>query len=239
MINAISTGASSLAAHNRLLNVASNNLSNVNTNGFQASQVNLQDVGAGGVAVGSISRDQSPGPLQVTGNQLDFAITGAGFLQVQQPDGTAAFARDGSLAVNADGQLVTSQGLLVQPPINIPPEATGLSVASDGTVSATLPGNQEPQAVGNLTLARFPNPQGLSSLGGNLFGETGASGAPQVDIPGAGGFGSIEQGVVEGSNVNIVSELTSLLLAQRGFEVGTRVIQAGDELFETTIDMIG
>lgn len=238
MIGALSSATSSLLAQSRVLDNTSNNLANVNTPGFKNARVNLRDTGAGsGVAVGSVSRETSQGPIQVTNRSLDLAIAGEGFFQVQLPNGNTAYTRDGSLSVADNGQLVTSGGLPVQPGIVIPADASEISVASDGTVSAVGPNG--PQVVGNLTLARFPNAAGLLNAGNNLQFASNAAGDPIVGVPGEAGLGTVEQGALEGSNVDLVSNFASLLISQRTFEAGTKVVRVQDDILGETVNLVG
>ncbi len=238
MIGAIASSLSTLQASSRVLENSANNLANINTTGFKRSQVSLSEVGPGaGVAVGAVRRDVSQGPLIQTGNAFDLAIQGEGFIQVRQPNGEAAFTRDGALAVDANGQLVTSTGLPLEPPIQLPAGANNFSIASDGTVTSILQDGTAAD-VGQMNLVRFPNPGGLRAEGNNLLTATAASGAPTPGIPGQGGLGTLHQESLEGSNTDIVSDLTTLVVAQRSFEIGTRVFRVGDSVLEATVDLV-
>lgn len=238
MIGAIASSLSTMQASSRVLQNSANNLANTNTVGFKRSQVSLREVGPGsGVAVGAVRRDTSQGPIIQTGNAFDLAIQGDGFLQNRQPDGRAAFTRDGALATNSEGQLVTSGGLPLDPPIQLPANTDNFSIAADGTVSSVLQDGTTAE-VGQINLVRFPNPAGLRAEGNNLLSATAASGDPIPGIPGDGGLGTLSQGSLEGSNTDIVSDLTSLVVAQRTFEIGTRVFRVSDSVLEATVDLV-
>jgi flagellar basal-body rod protein FlgG len=244
-----------MEAQQTQLDTISNNLANVGTNGFKRGHVvfedliyqNLRQSGAAssdqtqlptGLQVGlgvrpvATSRIFSQGNLQQTSNNLDVAIKGQGFLQVQMPDGTTAFTRDGSLQVDANGQLVTNNGFVVQPGITIPAQAQSVTIAPDGTVSVALPNQTTPQTVGQMTLASFVNPAGLEPRGQNLWGETAASGAPNAGQPGANGLGTLQQGYVETSNVNVVEELVAMIATQRAYELNSKAIQTSDQMLQ-------
>ena len=234
----------------------SNNIANVNTSGFKRSRVQFNDllyqdlrrvgtqsaqegniVPSGvqlglGVKPGAIYRIHEQGSLEITDNPLDLAINGEGFFQIELPNGDEAFTRTGSFQISPDGDLVTGDGFLVEPGINIPDDAVGVTVNADGEVLVDLDGQIAAQNVGQIELARFPNPAGLEAKGDNLFEETQASGAPIVQAPNTDGFGSIQQGAVEGSNVEIVTEITNMIDAQRAYEMNSRVIQASDEMMQ-------
>lgn len=241
------------------LNTIANNLANVNTPGFKRSKIEFQDLlyqkptrasgtdsGGGnivptGVEVGNGTRVSATakvftqGQLTNTGQQLDLAIQGDGFFEVQKPDGTVAFTRDGSFKTNAQGQVVTTDGLPVlsgfQP---IPSNATAVSIAENGQVTVQTPSGSN---TFRLTLTHFANPAGLQSLGGNLYSETAASGTPEVGQPSEQGLGSIMQGYIEGSNVNIVEEMVNLIVAQRAYEINSKSIQASDEMLQNVAQM--
>lgn len=255
MIRSLWISKTGMEAQQTQLDTISHNLANVATNGFKRGQVvfedlmyqNLRQAGAAageqgtlpvGLQVGlgvrpvATARMFTQGNLQQTGNNLDLAIKGNGFFQVQRPDGTTAYTRDGSLRVDANGQLVTNNGEPVQPGITIPPNALSVTVAADGTVSATVPGSAQPQQLGQLQLASFVNPAGLDPLGGNLFGETEASGAPNVGAPTEGGLGALQQGFVETSNVNVVEELVTMIQTQRAYELNSKAVQTADQMLQ-------
>jgi flagellar basal-body rod protein FlgG len=244
-----------MEAQQTQLDTISHNLANVGTNGFKRGHVvfedliyqNLRQAGAAsseatqlpsGLQVGlgvrpvATSRIFTQGNLQQTSNNLDVAIKGQGFFQIQQPDGTVAYTRDGAFQVDAAGQLVTNNGHLVQPGITVPPNAQSVTIAPDGTVSVALPGQPTPQAIGQLTLASFVNPAGLEPKGMNLWGETAASGAPQAGAAGANGLGLLQQGYVETSNVNVVEELVAMIQTQRAYELNSKAIQTSDQMLQ-------
>jgi flagellar basal-body rod protein FlgG len=237
------------------LDAIANNLANVATNGYKRSGVvfedlmyqNLRQSGAAtseqsqlptglqiglGVRAAATSRNFSQGTLAQTSGQFDIAIEGPGFFQVQLPDGTTGYTRDGAFQLNANGQMVTSAGYTVQPGITIPAAARSVTVAKDGTVSVTLQGQPQPQTVGQLQIATFVNPGGLDPMGGNLFAESASSGTANASAPGASGHGSLRQGFVEGSNVNVVEELVSMIATQRAYEMNSKSIQTSDQMLQ-------
>ncbi|EGJ09577.1 MULTISPECIES: flagellar basal-body rod protein FlgG [Rubrivivax] len=237
------------------LDVISNNLANVGTNGFKRGGVqfedliyqNLRQAGAAsseqstlptglqvglGVRAAGTTRNFSQGNLQQTGNSYDIAIKGNGFFQIQMPDGTTGYTRDGGFQVDNAGQLVTNQGYPVQPGITIPADAKTVTVADDGTVQVTTAGNATPTTVGQLQLANFINPAGLESLGGNLYAETAASGTPNTGTPGTNELGALQQGFVETSNVNVVEELVNMIATQRAYELNSKAIQTSDQMLQ-------
>ena len=160
------------------------------------------------------------------------AIKGQGFFQIQLPDGSTGYTRDGAFQVDANGQLVTSAGYPVQPGITIPANAQNVTVANDGTVNVSVPGQVAPQGLGQLQLVSFVNPAGLDPRGGNLYGETAASGTPNAGAPGANGLGSLQQGFVEGSNVNVIEELVSMIATQRAYELNSKAVQTSDQMLQ-------
>jgi flagellar basal-body rod protein FlgG len=172
------------------------------------------------------------GNMLQTGNALDMAINGRGFFQIQQPDGTVAYTRDGSFQMNSQGQLVTSSGYLLQPGVTIPQGAQSISVGSDGVVTVQLAGQSAPQQVGTLTTTDFINPAGLQPRGENLYVETGASGPPQTGTPGLNGLGTLAQGSLESSNVNIVEEMVNMIETQRAYEINSKAIQTTDSMLQ-------
>jgi flagellar basal-body rod protein FlgG len=255
MIRSLWIAKTGMEAQQTQLDNISHNLANVATNGFKRGHVvfedlmyqNLRQPGAAssdatqlptGLQVGlgvrpvATSRIFTQGGFQQTSNNLDLAIKGQGFLQIQQPDGTTGYTRDGALQVDAQGQLVTNNGYLVQPGITIPANAQRVSIAPDGTVSVALPGQAAAQQIGQITLASFINPAGLESKGGNLYTETGASGAPQAGAPGSNGLGLLQQGFVETSNVNVVEELVAMIATQRAYELNSKAIQTSDQMLQ-------
>ena len=178
------------------------------------------------------TRNFSQGAITGTGNNLDIAIKGQGFFQIQLPDGTTGYTRDGAFQLDANGQLVTAGGNAVQPGITIPANARTVTIGKDGTVSVTVPGQTAPVAAGQIQLAAFINPGGLEPLGGNLFAETAASGTPSAGAPGSSGLGSLRQGYVEGSNVNVVEELVTMIATQRAYELNSKAIQTSDQMLQ-------
>ena len=257
MFRSLYTAASGMEAQELNLDNIANNLANASTSGFRRRRLQFEDLlyqnvvtpGApntqqtiipAGLQVGLGSRSatteviQQQGNFNATGNPLDLAIQGQGFFQVLLPSGEIAYTRAGNFSVDNAGNLVTADGNPIQPAITIPPDALTITVGNDGTVSVTEPGQQQPAQVGAIQLATFQNPGGLSSLGQNLFEATGASGDPIVGTPGgAEGLGSIQQGSLEESNVNVVEEFVNLILAQRSYEANSRVVRAADEMFQT------
>jgi flagellar basal-body rod protein FlgG len=237
------------------LDAISNNLANVGTNGYKRGGVvfedlmyqNLRAAGAAssdqtqlptglqvglGVRAAASTRNFTQGALQQTGNNLDLAINGSGFFQIQMPDGSTAYTRDGSFQTDANGQLVTNAGYTVQPGITIPAGSSNVTIANDGTITATVSTSATPQKLGQLQLASFINPAGLNSKGGNLYAETAASGTPNAAAPGASGHGTLQQGYVEGSNVNVVQELVSMIATQRAYELNSKAIQTSDQMLQ-------
>ena len=255
MINSLWISKTGMEAQQTQLDVISHNLANVSTTGFKRSNAvfedlmyqNLRQVGANsseqsqlptglqlglGVRTVATSRSFTQGSMQQTSNQLDVAIKGNGFFQVTQPDGTVGYTRDGSFQVDAQGRLVTSSGLPVANGITVPPSATNVSIAADGTVSATLPNNPTPQNIGSLALANFVNPAGLEPRGDNLYAETAASGQPNGGTAGTNGLGTVMQGFLETSNVNVVQELVSMIQTQRAYEMNSKAIQTSDQMLQ-------
>jgi flagellar basal-body rod protein FlgG len=244
-----------LDAQQTRMEVVSNNIANVNTTGFKRERAvfedllyqNISQVGASstqdtqlpsgfsigtGVRVVATEKLHSQGNLSNTGNPLDMAVQGKGFFQVLMPDGSLAYTRDGSFQVNQDGQLVTSSGYQVQPAITVPEGAQSVTVGSDGTVSVLLPGSTAATQVGSLQLTNFINPAGLQAIGQNLLLESGSSGAPQTGTPGLNGLGTLLQGSVESSNVNIAEELVNMIETQRAYEMNSKAIQSADQMLQ-------
>ena len=242
-------------AQDAKLQAIANNLANVNTVGFKRDRVMFEDlfyqvdqqpgaqrddntVAPTGVQLGNGTRLVgtqkvfTTGNVQTTNQSLDLAIVGAGFLQVQRPNGDTAYTRAGQLNVNAQGQLVTAQGLSIVPQITIPNNATGITIGENGVVSITTAGTTAPTEVGQLTLASFVNPPGLLAVGDNLDLETAASGTPNEGTPGEGALGKLKQGALEGSNVQVVEELVDMIAAQRTYEMNTKVLSAADSMMQ-------
>jgi flagellar basal-body rod protein FlgG len=255
MIRSLWIAKTGMEAQQTQLDNISHNLANVGTNGFKRGHVvfedliyqNLRQAGAAssdqtqlptglqmglGVRPVATSRIFTQGNLQQTSNNLDVAIKGQGFFQVQLPDGTTGYTRDGSFQVDANGQLVTNNGYVVQPGITIPPNAQSVTIGGDGTVSVALSGQAAPQQVGQLTIASFVNPAGLDPRGQNVWAETAASGAPAAGQPGSNGLGALQQGYVETSNVNVVEELVAMIQTQRAYELNSKAIQTSDQMLQ-------
>ena len=255
MIRSLWVAMTGMEAQQMQLDVVSNNLANVSTNGYKRSQAqfedlmyqNLRQVGANntdqtvlptglqvglGVRTVSTTRNFTQGSLQQSGNPLDLAIKGQGFFQVQLPDGTTGYTRDGSFQVNSQGQVVTNAGLTVQPGITVPGNALSISIGADGTVSAQVPGQVNPQTLGQIQLANFVNPAGLEPAGQNVFTETASSGTPSPGQAGQNGLGTIAQGFLETSNVNVVQELVNMIQTQRAYELNSKAVQTSDQMLQ-------
>lgn len=252
-MRALWSAATGMLAKQLNMDVIANNLANLNTVGFKKSRVDFQDLmyqnlrAAGttvaegakvpsGIQVGlgtrpaAIQRIFSQGDFVQTENPLDLVIEGDGFFQVLMPDGSIAYTRDGAFKMDSEGRIVTSDGFSVEPELVIPPEAVDITIGSDGTVSVMLAGQEEPQEMGKIELARFVNPAGLTSIGRNLFKSTAASGQPMIGTPGLEGFGTIAQGFLEMSNVKVVEEMVNMIIAQRAYEVNSKAIQTSDDM---------
>ena len=260
MIPALWVARTGLDAQQKQLDVISNNLANVSTNGFKGSRAVFEDLlyqtirqpGANstqqtelpsglqlgtGVQQVATERLYTQGSLQQTGNSKDVAINGGGFFQVLMPDGTNAYTRDGSFQTNAQGQLVTASGYQVIPAITIPQNATSLTIGKDGSVSITQAGSTNSVQIGSLQLTTFINPTGLEAKGENLFAETASSGAPNVSQPGLNGAGVLNQGFVETSNVNVVQELVNMIQTQRAYEINSKAVTTSDQMLQTVTQM--
>jgi len=255
MIRALWTSASGMQAQQLNIDVIANNLANVNTTGFKRSRADFQDllyqtlrVAGGPSSTGTlvptgmdlghgtravaIQKLFLQGDYQQTQNELDLAIEGSGFLQVIQPDGTVAYTRAGALKLDNAGRIVTSDGLPLEPALSIPPDATKVSITADGMVSVLVPGSAAPVEIGTITLARFVNPAGLNSIGRNLYLPTAASGEAVEGTPGEEGFGTLAQGFLEMSNVNVVEEMVNMIAGQRAYEINSKAIQAADDMLQ-------
>jgi flagellar basal-body rod protein FlgG len=260
-MRALSIAASGMQAQQLNVDVISHNIANMNTTGYKRQRAEFQDmlyqnmerpgstssasgailplgiqIGVG-VQADAVGRITEQGGISATQNPYDLAINGRGFLQVALPSGQTAYTRAGNLAVNADGSIVTADGYLLEPSISVPTEAVGMQITRDGIVEVTLQGQTEPQQIGQIEIATFINPAGLEGIGDNLFLETPASGAPNTSTPGSPGFGTIMQGFLELSNVNAVEEISSLIVAQRAYEMNARVITAADEMLQATTQL--
>lgn len=257
MITALFSAATGMEAQETNINVIANNLANVNTTGFKRSRANFQDLlYSNARAVGSSSSDDTEvptgiqiglgtrtaavekvytvGDLEKTGSELDLAIEGDGFFQVTMPNGETAYTRDGSLKKDGQGRLVTADGDPVSPEIVIPENATKIAIGKNGIVMAYLDNQSQGTEIGTMELARFGNPSGLKSMGGNLQQESSASGTPILGTPGGSGFGTIAQGFLEGSNVSVMQEMINLIAGQRAYEVNSKAVKAADEILQQT-----
>ena len=257
MVRSLFTAATGMIAQQTQVDVTSHNIANVNTMGYKKNRAEFADLMyqvmsyAGtptstttthptGIEVGlgvrpqAITKIHSQGYFKETGNNLDMVIAGNGFFQVQMPDGTTAYTRNGAWKLDSDGNIVNDDGLQLVPNITIPADATQISIGIDGTVSVLQPGAQEMQQVGQIEIVNFINPAGLHSSGDNLFLETGASGAPIIGIAGQDGLGQIKQGFVEMSNVQLVEEMTELITGQRAYEANSKAITNSDAMLQTT-----
>lgn len=253
--SALHVARTGLEAQDTRMRVIANNLANVSTTAFKRDRANFatlayQDARVAGqqssgetayatglnlgtgVGIQATTREETQGSLQQTGNALDIALDGDGYFQVALPGGQLAYTRAGNFAKSPEGQLVTAQGYVVQPPIAIPEGAQSITVAPDGTVSATLPGATEPSQLGQITLASFTNPAGLQAVGDNFLRETAASGQAQIGIAGDNGRGHLRQGYLEASNVNVVQELVDMIECQRSYEINSKMISAVDEMLK-------
>jgi flagellar basal-body rod protein FlgG len=255
MIRSLWIAKTGMEGQQTKLDAIANNLANVGTNGYKRAGVvfedlmyqNLRAAGAAsadqsqlptglqiglGVRAAASVRNFAQGNLNQTGGSFDVAIKGNGFFQVQLPDGSTGYTRDGSFQVDSNGQLVTNAGYAVQPGITVPANAQLVTIAPDGTVSATVPGTSTPQVLGQMQLASFINPAGLDARGGNVYSESAASGAPQNGAPNSPGLGSLQQGFTEGSNVNMVEELVTMIATQRAYELNSKAIQTSDQMLQ-------
>jgi flagellar basal-body rod protein FlgG len=255
-MQALRTAATGMAAQQLNVEVISNNIANMNTVGFKKQRAEFQDmlyenvvrmgvqssstgtvvptgvqVGSG-VKAGSVYRITTQGSTTQTGNKFDLAISGRGFFTVQMPTGETAYTRAGNFSVNDQGQLVTQEGYLIEPAITIPTDATNISISASGQVEVSQDGQTEAQVIGQLELATFINEAGLEALGGNLLKESGASGPATTGAPNSPGFGKLVQGYTEASNVDAVSEVTALIVAQRAYEMNSKVISTADEMLQ-------
>lgn len=244
-----------LAAQDAKMSAISNNLANVNTTGFKRDRVMFDDLfyqtqrapGAQldqnnvaptgiqygtGVKIVGTQKEFSVGSMQITKQQMDVAITGQGFFQVETPDGDIAYTRAGNLQLNADGVVTNAAGLPLEPAIELPANTKELSIAKDGTVSATVGGETDPVELGQITLVNFVNPAGLEAVGGNLYRETAASGEAVEGVPGEDALGQLEQGTLEGSNVQVVEEMVDMITVQRAYEMNAKMVSAADDMLK-------
>jgi flagellar basal-body rod protein FlgG len=260
MLRALYTSATGMQAQETNIDVISNNIANVNTTGYKRSRAEFQDLiyqiltepGAptsqatqspSGIQVGlgvktaAVQKVFSQGDLINTENQLDIAVEGEGFFQIQRPDGTIAYTRAGAFQRDQTGNLVTANGYLLNPAIAIPANSIAVTIGEDGTVSVRLPGGQAASQVGQITGVRFANPSGLRAIGKNLFEETQSSGTPVIGTFGQNEFGTLEQGFLESSNVSVVEQVVNLITAQRAYEANSKGIQTADDMLQQAINV--
>lgn len=262
MLKSLYTSATGMKAQQIMVDTIANNIANVNTAGYKKVQasfedllyVNLQSPGleqdasgtaspiglqvGSGVRLSGTTKVYSAGTLEGTNRQLDVALTGNGFFQIQMPDGRTGYTRDGQFLINADGKLVTGGGLILQPEISFPNDIDEINIDPEGRVTGRLAGQSTTVTFGQFQLAKFINPSGLSSIGGNVLTETDASGTAIIAPPGTNGLGQLQQGFIERSNVEIVNELVNLIVAQRAYEVNSRSIQASDQMLSTATSIV-
>jgi flagellar basal-body rod protein FlgG len=260
-MRALYTAATGMAAQELNVQVISNNIANLRTTGYKKQRAAFQDliydhvrrVGAqasdqgtilpvgidigGGVKTVGTPRLMSQGTLSPTGNDLDIAVRGEGFFKIQMPDGTFGYTRDGSFTTDQQGRIVNAQGNPVQPTLSIPQNSSGIVINAQGQVSVTLPGSTTPSVLGQIGLTRFVNKSGLQPIGDNLFTETPASGPPQDGVANADGFGDMQQSNLEQANVEVVSEISDLIAAQRAYEMNAKVISAADQMLQSTSNL--
>nr|WP_320113744.1 flagellar basal-body rod protein FlgG [uncultured Desulfuromonas sp.] len=261
MIRALWTAATGMESQQTNIDVIANNLANVNTSGFKKSRADFQEllyqvskspgsstsadtVSPTGIQVGLGSRTAavqkvfSTGDMMQTENELDLAVEGRGFFQVEMPDGTTAYTRSGALKKDGDGRLTTSEGYLLTPQIVIPENTTSISIGQDGTVDVFLDGDSTSTEIGVLELATFSNESGLRSMGRNLYVETVSSGVATTGVPGENGMGTLSQGYLEGSNVSVMEEMVNMIAGQRAYEVNSKAIQTADEMLQMTNNLV-
>ncbi len=255
MIRALWTAASGMQAQQLNIDVVANNLANVNTSGFKKSRADFQDlmyqnlkttgapstnstqitsgiqIGLGSKAAG-VTKVFTPGAVNQSGAELDLAIEGDGFFQIQMPDGSTAYSRAGAFKKDSTGRMVNSDGYPLLPEIAIPNNATKVTVGNDGTVSVMQPGQNTPASVGTIQLANFSNPAGLSSLGRSLYQPTDSSGSAATGTPGHNGLGTLGQGFMEMSNVSVMEEMVNMITSQRAYEINSKAVQAADEMLQ-------
>ena len=260
-MRALYTSATGMAAQELNVQVISNNIANLRTTGYKKQRAAFQDliyqhvrrVGAqasdqgtilpvgidigGGVKTVGTPRVMTQGTLSPTGNELDIAIRGEGFFKIQMPDGNYTYTRDGSFRMDAQGRIVNAQGNLLQPTITVPQNASGLSINTQGQVSVNVPGSTTPVVLGQINLTRFVNKAGLQPIGDNLFNETPASGSPQDGVASIDGFGDMQQSNLEQANVEVVSEISDLIAAQRAYEMNAKVVSAADQMMQSTSNL--
>jgi len=255
MIRSLFIAATGMEAQRLNIDVIANNLANVNTTGYKRSRADFQELmyeelktpGAAsaegtqlpsGIQIGlgvrpvAVQKVFEQGDFTHTGNPLDMVVEGEGFFQVVKPDGEIAYTRAGTFKLDSEGRIVTSEGYPMEPEITIPSDTTQITIGSDGRVSVTQPGSTTPTEIGQIEIARFSNPGGLKSIGKNLFEETASSGVPTTGTPGTEGLGTIQQGFIELSNVNIVDEMVQMIVSQRAYEINSKAVQAADDMLQ-------
>lgn len=255
MIRSLWVAKTGMEGQQAKLDAISNNLANVGTNGFKRAGVvfedlmyqNLRQTGAAssdqsnlptglqlglGVRTAATMRNFSQGTMNQSSNNLDVAIEGNGFFAIQLPDGSTGYTRDGAFQLDPNGQLVNGAGYVLQPGITVPPNAGAVTIAKDGTVSVAIPGQSTPARLGQIQVSTFINPAGLEPLGGNLYAESAASGQANTAAPGSNGHGNLRQGFLEGSNVNVVEELVTMIATQRAYEMNAKAIQTSDQMLQ-------
>ncbi|NOZ25524.1 MAG: flagellar basal-body rod protein FlgG [Nitrospirae bacterium] len=255
MIRSLFIAATGMEAQKLNIDVIANNLANVNTTGYKRSRADFQELmyeeiktpGAAsaegvqlpaGIQLGlgvrpvAVQKVFEQGDFTPTGNPLDMVIEGDGFFQVIKPDGEIAYTRAGAFKLDSEGRIVTSDGYPMEPEITIPSDTLQITIGSDGRISVTQPGSTTPTEIGQIEIARFSNPGGLSSIGKNLFEETASSGVPTTGTPGTEGLGTIQQGFIELSNVNIVDEMVQMIVSQRAYEINSKAVQAADDMLQ-------
>ncbi len=260
-MRALWTASTGMEGQQTEINNIANNLANTNTTGYKESRVNFEDlfyqtvqspgaysseytqVPTGiqiglGAKVSSVEKEFTQGDLQQTSNPLDMAISGQGFFQIQMPDGATAYTRDGTFQTNSQGQLVDANGYTLIPAITIPPNATSVTIAQNGTVSAAISGQTSPAQLGTITLTNFINPAGLNSIGSNLYLQTSASGVPQSGAPDENGLGTIQQGFLEMSNVNLVGQMVSMITAQNAYTIDSKAITVANQMLQTMSGLV-
>ncbi|MEC4685251.1 MAG: flagellar basal-body rod protein FlgG [Nitrospirota bacterium] len=255
MIRSLFIAATGMEAQKLNIDVIANNLANVNTPGYKRSRADFQELmyeeiktpGAAsadgtqlpsGIQIGlgvrpvAVQKLFEQGDFTPTGNPLDMVVEGDGFFQIVKPDGEIAYTRAGAFKLDSEGRIVTSEGYPMEPEITIPSDTTQITINSDGSINATQPGSSAPTEVGQLEIAKFSNPGGLKSIGKNLFEETASSGVPTTGVAGTEGLGTIQQGFIELSNVNIVDEMVQMIVSQRAYEINSKVVQAADDMMQ-------
>ncbi len=261
MMRSLWTAGTGMKGQQTNMDVISNNIANVNTTGFKKYRVDFQDLmyqnmrAAGtntgddnnqvptgvdlghGVKVAATQRVYLQGAFQETGNTLDMAIQNDGFFQINMPDGTIAYTRDGSFKKDETGRVVTSDGYTLEPAITIPDDATSVTISPDGRVSVTIAGQNEPDEIGQIELARFINPAGLVAIGQNLVTQSAASGEPMISNPGTDGAGTVVQRYLEMSNVQLVEEMVNMIVCQRAYEINGKAVTTSDEMLQTAVSL--